>query len=128
MSDMCNYLENKIIDHVLRNIAYASPGIVYVALLTADPGEAGDTLNEVSGGGYIRQAVTCDAPIDGVTQNTAIEFPPATTAWGTITHALIMDAETGGNPLLHKALTIAKTITTEDIVKIPLGNLTITLS
>lgn len=129
MSDMCNYLENKLIDHILRNQAFASPTTVYVALLTKDPTEAGNTTYEVSGGGYARQPATFDAPTDGVTQNTYdIEFPQATADWGTITHVLIMDAQTGGNPLFYKALNNAKTITVDDIFKIPAGNLTIQLA
>lgn len=31
----------KLLDHVLRNIAYGSPSTVYVALFTSDPGETG---------------------------------------------------------------------------------------
>jgi len=128
VSDMCTYLENKLLDHVLRNVPYTSPTTVYVALLTADPTEAGDTTNEVSSGGYVRQSVAFDAIADGVTQNTYdIEFPQATADWGTITHALLMDAQTGGNPLFHKSLNTAKTITIDDIFKIPLSNLTVQL-
>lgn len=105
MSDMCNYLENELVDHVLRNSAFVSPTAVYIALLTADPGEAGVTTNEISGGGYARQAATFDAPVDGVTQNTYdIEFPQATADWGTVSHVLLMDAATLGNPLFHKIL------------------------
>lgn len=126
MSDMCNYLENKLIDHVLRNSVYTSPTTIYVALLTADPGEEGDITYEVSGGSYVRQSAIFDEPEDGVTQNTYdIEFPQATAGWGEITHVLLMDAETGGNPLFHKALDIAKTITTDDIFRIPIGELTV---
>ncbi len=126
MSDMCNYLENKLVDHILRNTSFASPAEIYVALLTADPGEEGSTTYEVDGAGYVRQLAVFDAPADGLTQNTYdIEFPQAQADWGTITHVLLMDAETGGNPLFHKAINEAKTITNNDIFKIPIGNLTL---
>lgn len=128
MSDMCNYLENKLIDHILRNAPLTSPTTVYVALLTADPGEEGDTSSEVSGGGYARQPAIFNEPKDGITQNTYdIEFPQATEDWGSITHVLLMDSETGGNPLFHKNLNTVKTITADDIFRIPLGNLTVQL-
>lgn len=129
MSDMCDYLEDELIDHILRNSAFVSPTTIYAALLTADPGEAGSTANEIAGGGYTRLPVAFDAPVDGVTQNTFdIEWPQATADWGVITHVLVMDAETGGNPLFHKVLPTAKTITSGDFFKIPIGSLTVALA
>lgn len=50
MSQLSNYLENKLIDHVLRNTAYTPPATVYLALYTTDPTDA-DSGTEVSGGG-----------------------------------------------------------------------------
>jgi hypothetical protein len=105
MSDLCNYLEEKLVDHVLRNTSYTPPATVYVALLSADPGEAGSTTDEISGASYERQSAAFDAPTDGVTQNTSdIEFPQAVEDWGEITHILLMNADTGGNPLFHQIL------------------------
>jgi drug/metabolite transporter superfamily protein YnfA len=125
---MCNYLENKLLDHVLRNVPYTSPTTIYIALLTSNPAEAGDITSEVSGGSYARQAITFDEIVDGVTQNTYdIEFPQATADWGIITHVILMDAETGGNPLFYAELTTAKTITTDDIFKVPISELTVKL-
>ena len=34
-----NYLEAKILDHVLRNTAYTPASTIYLALHTTDPGE-----------------------------------------------------------------------------------------
>lgn len=124
--NMCTWLENKLLDHTLRNIPYTPPPTVYVALLTADPTEVGNTTYEVSGGAYARQALTFDESSGGITQiKYDVEFPQATANWGTITHVLILDAKTGGNPMLHGALNVAKTITVDDILKIPLGKLTV---
>jgi hypothetical protein len=36
-----NYLEDKIIDHMLRNQAFSPPTTVYASLHTGDPGETG---------------------------------------------------------------------------------------
>jgi len=105
MADLCNYLEGKLVDHVLRNTSLTSPTTIYVALLTGDPGEAGDTTDEVDGASYERQSAAFDAHTDGVTQNTAdIEFPQAEESWGEITHILLMDAISGGNALFHQIL------------------------
>ena len=105
MSDLCNYLEGKLVDHVLRNTAYTPPSTVYVALLSADPGESGSTVNEISGASYARQSAAFDAPSGGVSQNTYdIEFPQAQEDWDEVTHILLMDAASGGNPLFHQIL------------------------
>ena len=41
MAEFSNYLENKILDHVLKNISYTSPTTAYVGLFTSDPTDAG---------------------------------------------------------------------------------------
>lgn len=125
MTAFTDYLENKLLDHVLRNTAYTSPTTVYVALFTAAPGEAGGGT-EVSGGGYARQAVTFSAPSAGSTSNSAdITFPTATADWGTITHFAIFDASTGGNMLYYGQLTSSVTVNSGQQLTIPAGNLTI---
>ncbi|WP_377846978.1 hypothetical protein [Bosea sp. UC22_33] len=62
-----DYLEKKLLDHSLGVAAYTMPGTVYLALFTADPGEAGPGT-EVSGNGYARQstAFAAAAAVDGV--------------------------------------------------------------
>lgn len=129
MAALSNYLENKLIDHVLRNTAYTTPGTsIYLSLHTGSPGEANDGANEVSGGSYARQQVSAwDAPSNGVTQNTnVIEFPEATGSWGTITHVGIYDASTSGNLLFHGAANSSVAIASGDIYRIKIGNLTVT--
>lgn len=127
MGALSDYLENKLLDHVLRNVAYTSPTTIYVALFTSAPSDAGGGT-EVSGGGYARQAVTFSAASGGATSNSAdVTFPTATANWGTITHIGLFDASTGGNLLLWGALTTSKTISTGDVLKIPAGDLDITL-
>ena len=127
MAEFTDYLENKIIDHMLRNQAYTPPSTVYVALFTsATDDTSGGT--EVSGGSYARQAVTLGAASGGASSNTAdITFPQATAAWGTITHVALMDAETGGNMLMHSPLDESKTVNNGDTFKINAGDLDVTV-
>lgn len=128
MAEFSNYLENAVINAVLRNTAYTSPTTVYVGLYSSDPTDA-DTGTEISGGSYARTAVTFGAPSNGVTSNSAdIEFPQATASWGSVTHIGIHDASTGGNLLFHTILDVTKTIDSGDIFKIATGNLTVTLA
>lgn len=126
MAAMTDYLENELIDHVLRNAAYTSPTTVYAALFTAAPGEAGGGT-EVTGGAYARTAVTFGVPTAGATDNTAdVTFPTATANWGTITDVAIFDASTAGNMLLYGALTASKVVNNGDTFKFNTGDLDVT--
>lgn len=128
MSEMSDYLENALINAVLRNTSYTSPTTTYVSLHTADPTDAG-TGTEVSGGSYARTSATFGAPSNGVTTNSAaVEFPQATGSWGTVSHIGIWDASTTGNMLFHTALDTSKTIENGDIFKIAIGSLSVTLA
>ncbi len=112
MSKMSDYLEKKLLDHVLRNTAYTPPASVYLALFTTDPTDAG-TGTEVTGGAYARQKITFGAASSpgGTASTTAdIAFPVATANWGTVTHVGIYDAATAGNLLFHGALNTPRTI------------------
>jgi acyl-coenzyme A synthetase/AMP-(fatty) acid ligase len=127
MSAFSDYLENALLNHILRNTAMTSPSEVYVALFTsATTGAGGGT--EVSGGGYARQQVSFNAPSNGSVTNSAdVTFPEATADWGTISHFAIYDAATNGNMLFHGALDTAKNVNTGDVFKFPAGAITITL-
>lgn len=128
MSQMSNYLENALINAVLRNTSYVSPTTVYVALFTTDPTDAA-AGTEVSGGSYARQPVMFGAPNDGAASNAAdVNFPIATEDWGTVSHAAVYDAATGGNMLFHAPSTFSKQITTGDQYVVRTGQLTVTLA
>lgn len=130
MSAASDYLENKVLDHVLGNTVYTPAAARYIGLWTADNGlEAGTLTSEVSGGSYARQAVTFSAAVTGSSESAAtVTFPAATANWGTITHVAVMDAATGGNVLFHGAVTTSKTIETGDTFQVSAGNLTISLA
>jgi hypothetical protein len=128
MAAMSNYLENAVINAVLRNTTYTSPATVYVALFTTDPTDA-NTGTECTGASYVRKAMTFGAPSNGVTSNSsAVEFDQATTSWGTITHMGLYDASTSGNLLFHGALTASKVIDTGDVFKFASTALAVTLA
>lgn len=128
MAEFSNYLENALINAVLRNTSYTSPSTVYVALYTTDPTDA-DTGTEVSGNGYARQSVAFSSPSNGVTSNSgAVEFPQATGSWGTVAYIGLRDASSGGNLLFHTALDASKSIATGDVFRIAIGSLTVTLT
>ena len=128
MSELSNFLETELIDHILRNASYTSPTTIYVALYTDDPTDA-DSGTEVSGNNYARQSVTFSAPSNGATSNSSdITFPTASASWGTITHIGLHDASTAGNLLLHSPLTASKAVGTDDTFKINSGDLDVDLA
>lgn len=124
MAEFSNYLEDKLLDHVLRNVSYTSPNTVYVGLYTSNPDE-GNTGTEISGGSYARQPLSVTTASGGVVTSSAdVTFPQATTSWGTISHIGLLDALTSGNLLMYTALTTSKVIDSGDVLKIATGSLT----
>ena len=127
MAEFSDFMENKIIDHMLRNQSYTPPSTLYVALFTTATSDAGGGT-EVSGGAYARQAAGLSAASGGASSNAAdITFPTATADWGTITHVALMDALTGGNMLMHSPLDASKTVNNGDTFKINAGDLDVTV-
>ncbi|MBA7491906.1 hypothetical protein ES702_02454 [subsurface metagenome] len=122
-------LEIKLLDHVLKNDAFAVPANIYIALSTADPTEDGSGMAEPSDG-YAR--VVCnvwDAATSRATENTnAVEFAEASGSWGTITHFAIFDAITGGNFLAHGDLAVSKTIGIGDNASFAAGDIDVSFS
>jgi len=108
-----NYLELRLLDHVLGAGTVTTPATVYFALYSAVPSDTGGGT-ELSVSGYARLAVT----------NDATNFPAATTNgttgkgekkvgvaqtfasnsggtnWPTVVGWALLDASTGGNQLL----------------------------
>lgn len=124
---MSNYLENKLLNHVLRGVSYTAPDKVYVALYTSDPTDT-DIGVEVSGGSYERCEVTFTSPVAGEVSNaTDIFFPEATANWGEVTHFGIRDAATGGNLLFHGEAEPSKVVLSGDQLIIKAGQLVVKL-
>ena len=104
----------------------ARPTAWYLGLFTAAPGESGGGT-ELSGSSYARQSITFTVSGNNASNNAAIEFPTASGSWGTITHVAVFDASTSGNMIAYASLTASKTIDTGDVLRVPAGDLDITL-
>jgi hypothetical protein len=139
MSAASNYLENKVLDHVLTATSYTAPSTRYLALFNNTSGnaaanlEAGTLTDETSTSGtaYARKAVTFAAASSGSSAtNATVTFDAATASWGTITHVAVMDGATAGagNVLFYGAVTTSKTIDSGDTFQVTSGNLTISLA
>lgn len=135
-TDMADYLETELLDHIFKNIAiFGSPTSVHVALYTADPGEAGSDTNEVSDSGtaYAREQVVTTGSAWTVTGNAVtnlsdVDFGTATANWGTVTHMAITDnaLRATGNHFLNGALTTSKTVNNGDSFKFAAGDIDVT--
>ena len=156
MSDAAsNYLENKLLDHVLRysTAPYAGSGTVYCALFSGTAAtvltalESGTSSTSGSGNWgfyeitsastYARQAITFgNAAASGSISNTVtVTFPVATndynntaTSGSTVTCLAIMDNLTAGNVLFYGQLTVSKQVSSGDQFTISSGNLTVQLA
>lgn len=121
-----NYTETETLEWLLTTGSVTRPTAWYIGLFTAAPGEAGGGT-EVSGGSYARESATFTVSGDTASNSGNIEFSEATASWGTITHVAIFDAVSGGNMLAYASLTASKAIDSGDILRIPAGDLDITL-
>lgn len=142
MSQMSDYLENKLVDHIFRATSFSAPSALYVSLHSDNPGETG--LNEISGNAYARAGLApsvsnwkstngatsgASSGTGGQTSNAGlITFPTPTGTWGTVSHFAIWDSLTSGNVLFYGSLTITKTINQGDTVSFAPDALTVTFA
>jgi hypothetical protein len=132
MANLSNYAEKKLCDHILGLASFTSPA-VYLALFTADPGEAGSLTAEIgSGVGYTRVDVTgAMAPANATTgqalNEDVISVGPATADWGVITHAALIDSATlgAGNILMSAALNSSRNIQNGDVFQFAAAQLSV---
>ena len=123
--NLSNYLENKVLDHIMGTTTYTKPSAVYVALYTAAPSDTGGGT-EVTGGSYARQTATFSEAASGATSNSAnIDFVvmPACT----VVAIGIFDALTTGNLLVWGTLSTNKSLDAGDTLRIATGDLDISL-
>jgi hypothetical protein len=140
MAALSNYLENKLLDHLLRATSYTAPTSVFVGLFTAVPSDTGGGT-EVTGGSYARAEVVsstsawngthgnttgASSGTDGTVENaTTISFTTPSAGWGTVTSFGVFDALSGGNLLFYATLTASKTVNTGDAVSFAAGALSL---
>lgn len=123
--NLSDYLENKVLDHILGTTTYTKPSAVYVALYTAAPSDVGGGT-QVTGGSYARQTATFDAAASGATQNAGnIDFVSMPAC--TVTAIGIFDALTTGNLLVWGTLATSKSLDAGDTLRIAIGDLDISL-
>jgi len=137
MTAMSNYLENKLIDHILRGTSFSQPDI-YVGLVgkyDAAQLEAGTLTHEISGGSYARvgsirgDGYWSAGSTNGLTDNeSAITFTTATNEWGHVSGVFLADATSSGNVILYGQLSSTKFVENGDQFIISAGDFDITFA
>lgn len=150
MSQMSDYLENKLIDHIFRATAFTAPATLYVALLTSAPSDTstGATIAEASYTNYARASLAAgvanwkstNGTTSGASSGTTGQTSNASTlTFGTapgsgpttVTHFAILDSATAGagNVLFFGSLGASKTINSGDPAPTAVADaLTVTLA
>lgn len=126
MAGKSDYLENRILDHILGAVASTAPATIYVGLVTTLPNDASTSGAltpgvEVTGGSYARVAVTNNATnfpaasAGAKANGTAITFPTPSANWGVIVGFFLSDVASGaGNIFYWGAITPNKTVNNGD--------------
>lgn len=135
MGSKSDYLEGKLLDHVLGNTAYSPGATLYVALGTGSPSDSAFGAEPNSTWtNYARVAVTNNttnwpnASGGSKSNGTDITWSSAVTGSATLTCVGIFDSATigGGNMLYWGTLGTSKAVSAGDTVSILTGALTIT--
>ena len=135
MSQISDYLEQKLLEHIFLNSALPVPANVYVSLHTAALLDD-SSGTEVSGGSYARVAVSTSGGWTAVVTNgsakktdnaSPVLFPTASGSWGSITHFGIWDTGAGGNLLFRGTLAAPKTVGIGDTLRFQANQLTVNL-
>ena len=130
-----NATEDDTLNALLRAVdpSWRSNASRYIALYTADPGEAGTaTTNEATYGSYARVTVTAatgfSAASGGSSDNTGlIQFPECTSGSETITYVAIVTTVSGAGQIIYSgALTASRAISTGIQPQFAIGALIIT--
>mgnify|MGYP001273342024 CR=1 FL=1 len=141
MAGFSDYMENEILSWMCKGAAFESaPATLYVDLHTANPGDAG-TASVITGTDYARADITANSEFGSVTaagtnaavgrsvsSSADITFATAGSNWGTASHFSIWDHATAGNCLATGALGSSVTINQNTQLRIPSGDLTITVT
>ena len=125
---LTNAFETSTLQYLLTTDSVTRPTAWYVGLFTSDPTDTGTAGTEVSGNGYARVAATFTVTDNTASNSAGVEFAAASGGnWGTVGWIGIMDASSGGNMIVHSALTASKVIADGDVFRIPTGDLDVTL-
>lgn len=129
-----NTTENDILKAMLQGTdpSWRAGATIYLALYTADPGEAGTAItNECAYGSYARVAITKSSGwTDGgstFSNSGLLQFPECTSGTETITHVGLVTTSAGaGQLIISGSLTASRSVSSGIQPQFAIGALTIT--
>lgn len=128
-------VKESMLNHLTGRGTWTSPAPLYAAASTSTPSTAGTNVTEPTGNNYARVQVPSTSFADASTTGTItscttsadFSFPAASGTWGTITHIVMYDALTAGNPIAFGALASSQLIESPDVLTVTAGGLTFQL-
>lgn len=135
MAGMIDSYEAAVLNHITGGGGGTiDPTNWFVALFTTTPAEAGTGGVEVTGGSYARVSmantdwgVAVEGNPSTVSNSTAVTFPTATAAWGTVLSFGLFIVSTAGTPQIWGVLDASKVVDNGDTVSFTAGDLTLQL-
>lgn len=141
MSQLTDYAENRLVDWLLRGQTWTLPAALSAGLASA---ATDASITELAGTGYARQSVpralatwagtqgpgttlASSGTSHATSNNGALDFGTAGSAWGTASAVVLYDAATGGNPLLVLPISPPLVIGSGDPVSVSAGLLSLTV-
>ena len=123
------YTANKVLELLVGKTAFATP-TASLGVSTADPTADGSGIAEPTDAAYAQVETAgsdwAAAAAGAIANAAAISFPEATESWGTITHFFLVDGS--DNLLAYGALTASKAVSSGEILRFPIGELTGTIA
>jgi len=125
MGALSNYMENKVLDATLRNVALQVAAVWCKLHITGSPGE---DCTDNPAANTTRKQVTFGSPAaSGTISNTAAITWTSVPNTETYYAVSLWDAETAGNPIYYGDLTAAKAVNAGDTFEIPIGDLDVSI-
>ena len=129
-----NTTENTLLKMLLKGVdpSWRAGATLYVALFTADPGEAGSLVAEATYTGYTRVALTkaSDWTDNGSTfaNTNLIQFGACTAGTNALTHYAVVDTISGAvNMMITGALSATLNVSAGIQPQFPAGDLQVTV-
>ena len=129
---LSNVTETAALDFFLRGIdaSYRTGPTQYLALFTADPGEAGSIASEANYTGYSRVALVKATSWTGTsspfTNSNLIQFGPCTAGNNVLTHFAVIDTASGSvNMMISGALSSPLNVSSGIQPQFAIGSLSI---
>jgi len=131
MGSKTDFLENKMLDHVLRNTLYTQPATVYSALFTVLPSDStGGTEVTNASSGYTRVATTfctAGATVTGQSVNlTTKTFATAAAAYTIVGWGLFDTSTVAAGNLLYWATVTTLALSIGDAATFAAGGMVVT--